>query len=127
MKRVVAFVFCLVFLWPLLSKTGLLIWYKANQEFIANNYCENKFNADREDCEGCCYVNKQLNKIDGETKTATPQPKATENWNKELPTFFYTESYLFAPAIISIPIEFGQLASEALLPYEQDLIKPPCA
>ncbi len=127
MKRVFAFVFCLVFLWPLLSKTGLLIWYKANQEFIANNYCENKFNADREDCEGCCYVNKQLNKIDGETKTATPQPKAPENWNKELPTFFYTESYLFAPAIISIPIEFGQLASEALLPHEQDLIKPPCA
>jgi hypothetical protein len=44
-------------------KAGYIIYWKANQAYIAETFCENK-NKPQMHCNGKCYLNKQLKKAD---------------------------------------------------------------
>jgi hypothetical protein len=64
---------------PILGKSTIWLWFKANQDWIATNLCENRNNKKADLCKGCCYLDKQLKKVDG------PAPSNTEsNNNKKL-------------------------------------------
>lgn len=42
---------------------GVIVWYEANQDYIASELCENKEKPQLH-CNGKCYLKKQLNKVD---------------------------------------------------------------
>lgn len=44
-------------------KTGYIIYWKANQTYISQQFCENK-NKPKLKCCGKCYLKKQLNKFE---------------------------------------------------------------
>lgn len=49
------------------GKTAVWVWYKANQAYVAQTLCENKAKPAK-NCNGKCYLAKQLKKAEGETE-----------------------------------------------------------
>ena len=58
--------FSLLIMLPILSKSLVFVWFKTNQDFIAQNLCINKDNIEKPDCNGCCVLNEELKKIEAE-------------------------------------------------------------
>jgi len=48
-------------------KLGVILYWKYNQEYFAENFCENKYKPEIT-CAGKCYLDKQLLKIDNQEK-----------------------------------------------------------
>jgi hypothetical protein len=49
------------------GKTAVWVWYKANEAYVAQTLCENKAKPAK-NCNGKCYLAKQLKKAEGETE-----------------------------------------------------------
>jgi|688.fasta_scaffold805718_2 hypothetical protein len=79
MKKALAIVFTLLILLPILSKTSVFIWFKANQNYIASNLCINKDSKEIPDCEGCCVLNEQLKKVEDNSETNLPSSLPKDN------------------------------------------------
>lgn len=126
MKRPISIVFCLVIMWPFIGKTAFMVWYKANKSYVAQNLCENKNNSERSDCEGCCFVNKQLNKLDNKQENnGQPLPSSEIN-NKETPNFFFEKNIQFSIPKNCILVAYGNAVPSLANAHLQQLIKPPC-
>ncbi len=109
---------------PIFGKTGIWLWFKANQDWIAATLCENKNTQKADLCKGCCYLDKQLKKVE------EPAPSNTETkGNKKLQG---AEDWVYLPqqktsiALQQSTYSFA-IAMEAKLPtmHQQKLIKPP--
>ncbi len=73
MKQWTSILLLLLLTWQTMFKVGYIIYWKANQAYIAETFCENK-NKPQMHCNGKCYLNKQLKKADN-----------TESDNKGIP------------------------------------------
>ncbi len=83
---------------PIAGKTGIWMWFKANQKWIAENLCENKNNEKADLCKGCCYLDKQLKKVVEPSSENNDQKnrkliQSSEDWvyinNKEIHSIIY--------------------------------------
>lgn len=63
--RVTATLLVLISLLSFVGRFGVIISFKLNQEYIAKNLCENRFD-ESSTCKGKCYLKKQLQKQDTE-------------------------------------------------------------
>lgn len=59
MSRLITFALLFVYLSAVLGALPPLVYYFANQDYIAENLCENKITSNQE-CQGKCYLNNQL-------------------------------------------------------------------
>lgn len=59
MRRILSFVLLFAYVSAVLSALSPCIYYYANQEYIAQNLCENDTPVSQE-CQGMCYLNNQL-------------------------------------------------------------------
>jgi hypothetical protein len=66
----------MVFLTPFWLKTTVVINWVINNDFIANTFCEKKYDY-LNDCQGVCYVNKQLNTIDSQLSKNQPAKQSS--------------------------------------------------
>ena len=64
LKKIISISLVLIMMIPLLSKGGFFIWFKMNQDEIAKTLCINKNTEKSESCQGCCYLDKTLDKLD---------------------------------------------------------------
>jgi hypothetical protein len=53
-------------------KLGIVIWYQANKNYIAQNLCENRDKPEMKCC-GKCYLKKQLRNADNNTEKQNKQ------------------------------------------------------
>lgn len=73
------------------TKMGIVVWYQANIDYVAQELCENK-DAPEKQCNGKCYLKKQLNKVDNNTTDKQKAPeKKSEN---QIPEFVASEYFL---------------------------------
>lgn len=70
LKRGLLILLSVVILMPSLCKTGVMIWFKANQDYIASVLCINRNNEAKSYCSGCCVLNEKLSKISEEQQGA---------------------------------------------------------
>lgn len=57
---------------------GVIVWYKANIDYVATELCENKDKPELK-CNGKCYLKKQLNKVDNQQeKDKAPAKKVKD-------------------------------------------------
>lgn len=63
-----------VLMLPNLSKIGILIDFKINQDFIANILCINR-KKPKSTCNGKCYLSEQLKKVEGQEEKQAPTNK----------------------------------------------------
>ncbi|MDG1849451.1 MAG: hypothetical protein P8I82_03030 [Flavobacteriales bacterium] len=59
MRRVLSFALLFAYVSAVLSALSPLVYYFANQDYIAQNLCENDTPINQE-CQGMCYLNNQL-------------------------------------------------------------------
>jgi len=113
---------------PILSKSLVMIWYKANQTYIAQYLCVNKNNSDLPDCKGCCVLNEQLKKVDDNKPVQAATN--TENRNKqtsELDWLFCFKNKLTENKKSSILLFLNQNPLVCYLDqYLAKINKPPC-
>lgn len=67
MLRIASIVLLCALLQTVVGKTAVWAWYKANQAYVAQTLCENKAKPAK-NCNGKCYLAKQLKKAEGETE-----------------------------------------------------------
>ncbi|MBK7010738.1 MAG: hypothetical protein IPH36_19980 [Saprospiraceae bacterium] len=105
------------------GKTILLLGFVANQDYIAKNLCENRYQTERL-CSGKCVLTKTIQKHDGQD---------SEKWPLKLKDLKENTAYFFNPpafvlertSIISIlkPIIYSKIT---IIPsYLQDIFHPP--
>ncbi len=82
LKKCISISFLIIILIPLLSKGGFFIWFKMNQNEIANQLCINKNTEKADSCQGCCYLEKSLEKMN-ETSADTEKKEPTFKVNQE--------------------------------------------
>ncbi len=63
MKALASISLVLLFLAPVLTKTGVWIWYETNKDDIAMEFCVNKDNPEMA-CNGQCHMKKTMQKVD---------------------------------------------------------------
>lgn len=59
MRRILSFALLFAYVSAVLSALSPLVYYFANQDYIAQNLCENDTPINQE-CQGMCYLNNQL-------------------------------------------------------------------
>lgn len=84
-SRVITFALLFTYLSAVLGALTPLVYYFANQDYIAENLCENRASV-IQDCNGKCYLNNQLS-------------ETAENQNQEVST-----SLEKCPELLSFPI-----------------------
>ena len=62
MRRILSFILLFAYTSTVLSALSPLAFYIINQEYIAQNLCENKTPVNQE-CQGKCYLNNQLSEV----------------------------------------------------------------
>lgn len=108
MKRLLYILSCILLLFPGITKTGVIIWFKANQQLISETLCINKDNKEL-DCRGCCVLNTKLKQVDEAEQAgekSIPQQKTEKEWplfvvvSGEPETIIYSSPLLFHPFIL---------------------------
>lgn len=129
MKKILAILFTLLILLPILSKSVVYIWFKTNQDYIAQNLCINKDNAAKPDCKGCCVLTEELNKVDDEKSTASNTNNKPKD-NKETHELTWTSRIIgYSNALITettTPFIYSYFHSNYTDQYLADIQKPPC-
>lgn len=125
MKQAISILLIWLLLLPVLSKSALYIWFKANQDTIAAELCINKENKKRQDCKGCCVLNEQLEKVED-----TPKESSTPINNKkelsEIALVFYFNQILVEPIYpMNKELSSNRYTLDVLTPHVLKLIKPP--
>lgn len=95
MKQIVAILLLACLSYQFVAKMGIMVWYEVNKDYVAQELCENK-DKPQLHCNGKCYLNKQIAKVDDRTdKNGVPVPaKKTEK--TELNVFFSTAELQFS-------------------------------
>lgn len=76
MKNLFCYILLMLMLTQMLSKVSILLSFQWNQEYIAQNLCEN-IDKPQLKCEGKCYLKKQLDK-DEQKQNLPPSLKIKE-------------------------------------------------
>ncbi|PMB40138.1 hypothetical protein CEN47_03890 [Fischerella thermalis CCMEE 5319] len=76
---------------PNLSKIGILIDFKINQDFIAKVLCINR-EKPMSTCNGKCYLSEQLKKVEEQEEKQAPTNKKER---LEVVYYFATSSYVY--------------------------------
>jgi hypothetical protein len=63
MRQSFSIVLIVLLTWQPLFKAGFFLYWKVNQSFIARSLCENREKVEMQ-CNGKCYLKKQLKKLD---------------------------------------------------------------
>lgn len=82
----------LVILSPSVFKTVLVLDWKINQDLITEKYCVNKDNP-MLNCNGQCYLSKQLKKLDAEEQSERQKHQLPENKLKEIEFNYLAEKF----------------------------------
>lgn len=69
MKKFLSLILLFAFLLPQLTKVGIFISFKANQDFIAKVLCINKEEPEMK-CNGKCHLAKELNKTESKDQNS---------------------------------------------------------
>lgn len=70
---------------------GVIVWYEANIDYVAEELCENKDKPEM-GCNGKCYLKKQLDKVDDQhDKDQAPAKKS----KTELPEYIASAATIF--------------------------------
>lgn len=109
---------------PILGKTGVWLWFEANQDWIAATLCINKDNEKANACKGCCYLDKQIKKVDEPSNANVP---AKENKKQGIEEWVYEASSPGFATVSSIEYTFKSSTNQHILNgYRSRLVKPPC-
>lgn len=89
MKKILAILLLACVSYQFVAKMGIMVWYEVNKDYVAEELCENK-DKPQLHCNGKCYLNKQIAKVDAPTKDkdGVQLPKKTEK--TEFNVFFST-------------------------------------
>lgn len=66
MNKIISISFIFILLWSTGFKTIMILDWIFNNDFIVENYCENK-DVEEFTCNGSCHLSKQINKVDDQT------------------------------------------------------------
>lgn len=106
-------------------KLGVLAWYELNKDYVADVLCINKDKPDLQ-CNGKCYLNKQLKKADnltGQSEKNLPQKEK----EVEIITYLLSDAFLISKKYIAADANehnsrYLQYASDVYLP---SVFQPP--
>lgn len=90
-----------------------MVYWQANQQYIAQNLCENRNNPDS-DCGGSCHLEKQLDNADENKAPFTPH-KGIEKI--EIPAFDMAGQLQWQPLETNNTALYN-IAEELFLPYD---------
>ncbi len=90
-----------------------MVYWQANQQYIAQNLCENRDNPDS-DCGGSCHLEKQLENADENNAPFTPH-KGIEKI--EIPAFDMAGQLQWQPLEANNTALYN-IAEELFLPYD---------
>jgi hypothetical protein len=124
MKRLFAMLLLLLMFLPILGKTGVWLWFEANQDWIAKTLCINKDNEKANACKGCCYLDKQLKKVEEPSNANAP---SKENKKQGIEEWVYDAIPPKNIVTTSFGYTFNFSVNEHILDgYHSRLVKPPC-
>jgi hypothetical protein len=128
MKKVLAILFTLLIMLPMLSKSVVYVWFKTNQDYIAQNLCVNKDNAAKPDCKGCCVLTEELKKVDDNSETKLPSGLPKDNKQLQEYQWIYC---LAKPLIAAKSNQLTFLLNPYFTSFHKDqylaeINKPPC-
>ena len=95
---------------PILTKIGILIDFKINQDFIAEMLCINK-EKPMSSCNGKCYLSEQLKKVEEQEEKQAPTNK-----KERLEVL-----YCYAKKSLDFPSFANNYKSKLNLAYENEL------
>lgn len=110
-----------ILLSQMFSKTIIYLAFKANQEYIAQNLCENRAHPQMH-CNGKCHLAKQLN----EAEKQAPQLPASSGNSEE--QFFTGENgqAIFVFAFKRNTVSYAGLSTAILPANASAVFHPPC-
>lgn len=126
LKRLSAILLLFVFLMPFLLKTTLVMNWVINNDFIANTLCEKRYDY-LNDCQGVCYINKQLSAVDNQLSKNQPAKQSPSIIVVENISPYFLDDELkvnlyFSESTISITdLEIIHISSSPL----KDIFHPP--
>lgn len=105
-----------------MAKMGVIVWYEANLDYVANVLCENKSEPQLH-CEGKCYLKKQLNKVDNPQESKQlPEKKA----KSELPEYITSTSQFISHTIFTnITHEYSRYTNLYFFSPVSSIFHPP--
>lgn len=126
MQRIVAVILLCSLISHSLMKLGVVAWYELNKDYVAEVLCINKDKPELE-CNGKCYLNKQLKKADALTNDDN---KNTPQKYKEIEVLtFLLSDYIQLPrSIILVNDVKHHIAYTRSLGIANvtDIFHPPC-
>lgn len=123
MKRFTSLLLLLCLSLQLLSSVSVVTFYQFRKDLIAELFCENKDRPSLQ-CEGKCFVNKQLKHGEEERQRSSEQTEQTVVFHLTMPA----QPLQLNP--FSFPLELAPLAFYRTSPYSSHLASPfhpPCA
>lgn len=91
MKKIAAILLFLCISYQFVAKLGIIVWYNANIDYVAQELCENK-DKPKLQCNGKCYLKKQLDKVDNQQKQEQQTP--IKKIKSELPEYIASTQQL---------------------------------
>jgi len=105
LKQFASISLILLLTWQTFFKAAFVIYWKANQTYITQNFCENK-DKPKMKCCGKCYLNKQLKKVDQGESNSKDFPfsifkiKSIDNFILNSTKYFYNSIIIDPSEII---------------------------
>lgn len=112
MRHATAIFFAILFTLPLWVKGFVLLHFMVNRAYIVEHYCENRGKPQMH-CDGKCYLNKQLKKVEPVKKDTNTQPATDWILHWELAEFDYL-NVLFESSVCFCIIKSSFLSAEVL-------------
>ncbi len=82
MKTLASISLIFLFLAPVVTKTGIWLWYESNKDEIAMKFCVNKDNPDME-CHGQCHMKETMQKVEIKLDIENGKEEAPQKENTE--------------------------------------------
>lgn len=126
MRLLSIYLILFAFLFQIGNRLYVLVNFKLNQDYIAENLCEKK-DEPESCCEGSCHLTQELNKVE-EAEKQTPvnsQDQSKKDRAEEWPgmiTKFNLLTHCFTPDQLQIP---ALVDSRVVCGYEDEIDHPP--
>lgn len=105
LKKILAILLLVCVSYQYVAKIGVIAWYQANKDYVAQELCENKDKSDL-GCEGKCYLKKQLDKVENNAPIDKELP--AKKHKNELPEYLSTiTSFKFNHSTFSAQTNFS--------------------
>jgi hypothetical protein len=117
MRPLAAIFLLFLITWQMVFKVGVVALWKINQDYVVENFCENR-DKPASTCQGHCFLKKQLKKAEG---AASHQPFPASLMAKlQLPAFI-----LPAAPVPNLGVAFSALHQPASFYRDSPAIKLP--